>query len=376
MSINRRQFLTTVASLSLTACSDGIRIRPDPNLIIGGGQFLAPGSRSAQFVLSILEFDKQQQQIAPMSFLPHGIHSNPADKQRLAIFEKIGPGACEFDLSSRQVVRPIQALSGHQFYGHGAYSADGKLLYATESAFDTRDGVISVRDATDHRVLGQFPSYGKAPHECKLIDQGKTMMVTNGGGAHGDDAPSLSYIDVASTALLKKITLRNEDINAGHVAINAAGNVVVVSAPRAGLDQRSPGGVSMSTGQDRLLPADAATEIREQLLGEALSVAIHDASNLVAVSHPDGNLLTLWSLTDRRLIKTIQLPGPRGVELSSDQSSFIVSFGSQASVLKIPVDTLEPDSKSTYSGTFITGSHIYNHANSNHELAYASGFRS
>ena len=366
----------TAASLSLAACGGDIRLRSHPDLILGGGQYLAPGSQLAQFALSILELDQQQQQVIPLPFLPHGIHRNPQRNAQLALFEKIGPGACEFDMSSREVTRTIAALQGHQFYGHGAYSVDGSLLFATESSIETLVGTISVRDAKDLKVVGQFPSYGKSPHECKLIDQGQTMLVTNGGGTRGQEAPSVSYIDVKSQLLLEQVTLRNEHINAGHVAVSSDGELIVVSAPRAGLNQRLPGGVSIGVSQGQITPAKAASDLTNRLYGEALSVSIHDGLSLAAVTHPDGNMLTIWSLQDQRLIKTIRLPGPRGVELTNDQSAFIVSFGSEASVLKIPVTTLEPDNKSTHSGTFITGSHIYNWSSDVHELNHASGLRS
>lgn len=366
----------TTASLALAACGGDIRLSSRPNLILGGGQYLAPGSQLPQFALSILELDQQQQQVIPLPFLPHGVHSNPQRTTQIALFEKIGPGACEFDMSSREVTRTMAPLKDHLFYGHGAYSVDGNLLFATESSIGTLDGTISVRDANSLNIVGQFPSYGKSPHECKLIDQGQTMLVTNGGGIHGGEAPSVCYIDVKSQALIEQVTLRNELINAGHVALNSTGELIVVSAPRAGLNQRRPGGVSMGVSQGQILPAKAASNLTNTLYGEALSVSIHDELNLAAVTHPDGNIVTIWSLQDQRLVKSIQLPGPRGVELTNDQSAFIVSFGSEASVLRIPVTTLEPESKSTHSGTFITGSHIYNWSSDMNELNYSSGLRS
>ncbi|NDG64940.1 MAG: DUF1513 domain-containing protein, partial [Planctomycetes bacterium] len=45
-------------------------------------------------------------------------------------------GACEINLQSMEVVRPIPLHEGHAFYGHGAVSADGRLLYSTETRLD------------------------------------------------------------------------------------------------------------------------------------------------------------------------------------------------------------------------------------------------
>ena len=35
------------------------------------------------------------------------------------------------------------------FFGHGVFSADGKLLYTTENDYQNARGMIGVRDATD-----------------------------------------------------------------------------------------------------------------------------------------------------------------------------------------------------------------------------------
>jgi hypothetical protein len=45
---------------------------------------------------------------------------------RVVVFEKIGPGAAEIDLKSGRVTRGIRPAQGRWFYGHGAFSPDGK----------------------------------------------------------------------------------------------------------------------------------------------------------------------------------------------------------------------------------------------------------
>src|SRR4029450_6247907 len=45
---------------------------------------------------------------------------------------------------------------GRPFFGHGVFSADGKLLYATENDYERASGMIGVRDATDgHTESGE-----------------------------------------------------------------------------------------------------------------------------------------------------------------------------------------------------------------------------
>ena len=40
----------------------------------------------------------------------------------------------------------IPSIEGRHFFGHGVFSPDGKLLYATENDFEAARGVIGVYD--------------------------------------------------------------------------------------------------------------------------------------------------------------------------------------------------------------------------------------
>jgi len=89
--------------------------------------------------------------------------------------------------------------------------------------------------------------------------------------------------------------------------------------------------------------ADPA-EITRQMFGETLSVAIHEDSGIVGVTHPDGNMVTFWSIQDRQFIKSIKLYRPRGITLSNNNKDFLI--------------TAEPNP--FFEQSYISGSHIYN----------------
>ena len=93
------------------------------------------------------------------------------------------------------------------FFGHGAFSADGRLLYSTENDYDGARGVIGVRDATDgYKQIGEFPAHGMEPHDIQLLADGRTMVIANGGIRTRPESadelnlpdmqPSLAYVDV------------------------------------------------------------------------------------------------------------------------------------------------------------------------------------
>lgn len=87
------------------------------------------------------------------------------------------------DLTNGAVRQTLMSPPGHHVYGHAAYSADGAHLYVTENACDDAEpGVLGVYDATDgYRPLGGLPTQGIGPHEVRLMPEGRTLAVANGG---------------------------------------------------------------------------------------------------------------------------------------------------------------------------------------------------
>ncbi|WP_370981555.1 DUF1513 domain-containing protein [Agaribacterium sp. ZY112] len=368
---SRRQLLNRSAYLPLLAVLPSCtkpHVVVKPNILVGGGQFSDPDGK--HFVISTVKYDQLKLNLCPVDFLPHGFHRKPIQKNVMAVFEKKGPGAVIFDIDENKVIHKLSPEKGRFFYGHGAYTADSKELLSTETILDSREGVIGVRDGGDLSYLGEFPSYGQEPHECKLIDSGKTLVVTNGGGPLGGSAPCVTYIDVASQRLLERIELSNKNLNTGHFAISEQGDLVVVSAPRAGLGDKFVGGVSIRKPGGVLETRQEPAVVAGRMYGEALSVAIHDKQGIAVATHPDGDMLTFWSLDDGSLLRLIELDRPRGVTLSVDNSEFIVTYGAQASVARIPVSSLMLDSSSVLNASYLTGSHVYNWSRAMLELGY------
>lgn len=356
-----------------SACSDssnGLNSASLSNVILGGGSFKESPNSSSLFVISRVELDRLSLSTKITPFLPHGFHRNPKQEEIVAVFEKKGPGALIYNVLQNKIISILKPQLGRHFYGHGAYTADGKHLFSTETDLASRQGVIGIRDAMTFEYLGEFPSYGLEPHECKLIDGGETLVVTNGGGPIGSNLPSVTYIDVASQRLLERIELSNARVNTGHLAVTQAGGLVVISAPRAGMKASELGAVSVRLRGEKLLRTASEHPLVRRLFGEALSVCIYEAAAIAGVTHPGANVLTFWSLVSGKLIHKLDLPTPRGIDLDESERAFIVSYGENANLVRIPVDTLTIDDASLISSTYLTGSHIYNWSRSMSELHY------
>lgn len=303
-----------------------------------------------------------------LPFLAHGLTPSPHDEARLVLFEKHGPGACVVDLRQGEVVHTLAAGPGREFYGHGAFSRDGSLLYCTETdVTDGYRGVLAVRDGRDFRLLGELPSYGVAPHDCALVGDGDVLVVCNGGAPVGSDehAPNVAFVDLEREVLLESVRPTNPRINTGHLAVTREGGLAVVSAPRDGLSPVDDlGGVSLRSGSAAgglLRTAEAPHDVVGQLRGETLSVAIHEPTRTVAATTPLAHYLTFWHLDTGELLGSLRVPDPRGVAVSLDGTAFIVNFGNPPVMARVDAVTRRPlGTPEERKGvpTLCTGSHI------------------
>lgn len=339
--------------------------------LLGGGSYIAEGRQ--RFALAVIDLDAAapMAELIAIPFLAHGIAIDPGDPSRAVLFEKKGPGACLVDLRTRALLRPIETAASRRFYGHGAFSADGALLYATESLVD-RDfaGALVVRDAQTFAELGALPTHGVAPHDCQLIDQGRTMVVTNGGGSISDNSngnalPAVCYIDLQSERLLERVELASPQFNTGHLFATAAGDLAVVSAPRDGLPNPNQqlGAVSLRPRGGTLTTVQRPAAVVQRMLGETLSVLVNEENRIALATHPLGNCVSLWRLDDAELLGTLELAGPRGVALSLDRAWYLVSHlaGRSVRVTAFSTTTHAPVDFHV-DPSFISGSHVMIHA--------------
>lgn len=297
-------------------------------------------------------------------FLGHGLAFNPTRAGHAVVFEKRGKGACEVDLHSGRMLRDIPTAQHRQFYGHGAYSPDGKVLYAAETiTHGGYEGVIMMRDADTMEELGEFPSYGARPHDCQILADGKTMIITNGGGLVTEqEKGSVTYVDIETQQLIKKITIDNKDFNAGHVAVAENGDIAVVSAPREGMNSKRNGGVTIGGINRPLKTATGPSNILNKMRGETLSVCIDDSNRTAAATTPDAGRITFWDLDTGELKHTIKVAHPRGVTLSRDKKYFVFSYDRPASKIGlVAADTLKPVAGYDVDIAY-TGSHIVTHS--------------
>jgi hypothetical protein len=330
-------------------------------IILGGGQHVNEDGSYRYDIAAINLDDNFALGYIPLTFLPHAIVFDPVRQGMAAVFEKWGRGACLVDLFRGEVTHTITTDGNRQFYGHGAYSPDSKLLYCTETDIsDDFRGLIAIRDAANHDYIGEFPSHGASPHDCHLVDEGRTMVITNGGGPRGSNRPCVTWVDTQSEQLIEKRKLDTPDLNTGHMAITPGGDIAVVSAPRKGEEKSGKGGISISDADGNLHAMTRPASLTSRLRGETLSVCIDSERNVVVATTPDAGLLTFWDLHAGRLLKYFELKHPRGVTQTLDGKHYVVSYGNPVAHMSlIDCETLEQAEGYDLQWTGITGSHIF-----------------
>jgi hypothetical protein len=276
----------------------------------------------------------------------HGAAFHPTASHCVVFARRPGTFAVVIDLDRGEALYRIDAALGRHFYGHGAFSPDGRYLFTSENDFDVGCGVIGVRDANDgYRQIGEFASHGVGPHEVVLMPDGATLVAANGGiRTHPDNEraklnldtmqPSVAYIELASGRLRGAFGLapRLHRLSIRHLAVNRDGLVAVAMQYEGGKRDRVPLVGLHAGGPIRLL--DAPPAIERDMRQYAGSVAFDLGGQLLAVSCPRGNLITFWDARTGGLIDRVEVGDGCGVAPADEPGAFVIT-GGRGDVLRV-----------------------------------------
>lgn len=365
MPLNRRCFLKTISlgclsiqPLFSTGCTHKKFLNPDEDILISGGKLA--DEASIQNVLVIINLRQQEKRVIETPFLPHGTIIDPNNKYRILCFEKNGRAACEVDLQAGKVTKTFQTESNHFFSGHACFSNDGNRLYSIESDGDEIQGSIVVRDGKTLQTIKILPSLGLQPHDCQLTADNILLVSNTGQSESNFHQPSVVAIDVTTEKLVERIQLDEKNLNCGHFKITGKNNLVISSAPLATEKENTPGGVSIRNQSNKVITMTEPELVIKRMTGEALSIAINQQNSIAAITHPEANLITFWSIENSRIVKAFGLENPRGISQTLDNKYFVVSYGNRAAMAKVSVSDLTPVENSIVQPTLASGEHVIN----------------
>ena len=244
------------------------------------------------------------------------------------------------DLTGRQVLRDIAAPEGRHFYGHGVFAADGALLYATENDYEAERGVIGVYDASNgYRRLGELSSHGIGPHDMRLLSDGVTLAVANGGIATRPDlprvklnlptmAPSLVYLDRRDGRLLDEVRLAPEfhQLSIRHLAVGAGDRVAIAMQYEGPFGDPVPLVALHRRGEQPLL-LEAPRPVLRRMRQYCGGAAFDRTGRVLAISAPRGNRLVFWDALEGRFLSSVGLADGCGVAPTEAPGQFLASSG-------------------------------------------------
>lgn len=269
----------------------------------------------------------------------HQVTFNVSRKEIIVVARRPERWMLVIDSDSGEVLQRDTTPKERHFYGHAVFSEDGQYLYTAENRISDGMGVITVRDANArYRIVNQFPSYGIGPHELKMMPDGVTLVVANGGIlTHPNQGrkklnietmkPSLAYIDSRSGVLKEDAKLHSglHLLSIRHLDVNHRGKVVLAMQYQGEPFDRVPLVGYHNRGESIKL-LDAPEGIALKMKHYCGSVCFDQSGDAAIVSSPKGDLITRWDLVKNTFVDSYKCIDGCGLAPAGNHD-FIVSSG-------------------------------------------------
>lgn len=260
----------------------------------------------------------------------HGAAARPGHGEVVVFARRPGNWAAVVERTTGRVLRLITTPPDRHFFGHGTFSPDGRLLYATENRAGADDpgageGVLGIYDAAAaYARVDERPTHGLGPHDLALLPGGP-ILIANGGTrtqpGTGREilnpdamAPSLVLLDPASGRALLKADLGPalRGLSIRHLAVAGDGEAVF-ACQWEGAPEDGPllVGVLPRGGPPRLLPMpEDDLAALDNYVG---SVALCGAERVIAATSPRGNTVAFFERGSGRYLGRRRMPDVCGV---------------------------------------------------------------
>jgi len=259
----------------------------------------------------------------------HGIALNQQQDVAAVFARRPGDFVWIIDLRDGKLIEKITAAQGRHYYGHGVFTPDRKYLLCSENAFASGEGRIGLYDCQNgYQRVGELPSHGIGPHEIKLLADGKTLVIANGGIKTHPDLPriktnlntmkpNLAYLETSSGRLLEKVEppAKWHQLSIRHLDV-ASDNTVAVAMQYQGKPTDRPPLIAIHRPGSKLTGSDfpgsslpgsslpgsdlklltAPDRIQRKMKNYCGSVTFSHDNSQFAVSSPRGNLVTYWRI--------------------------------------------------------------------------------
>lgn len=333
--MNRRRFLRTAGFALLAGAAARAGARPG-----SGPALLGCARRGGVDVVAGLRAGGGTTFVRALPGRGHAIVRRPGSDEALVVARRPGTFIVRIDAHTGEPTGDALASApGRHFYGHGAFTADGRYLLTTENAFESGAGVLGVRDAAGgYRLLAEIPSGGVGPHALVPLPDGRGVIVANGGlRTHPDTGrallnldsmrPNVAVVDVDSGRLRECIELgaRYHRLSLRHLDLAADGRLAVAAQHHGSRRDSVPAVLLVEDGRARTLDHDhPAVRAMRQYAG---SVAFDAAGEYVAATSPRGSRLVVWACATGAVAGAARIDDACGLATAGGAGGWFVTTG-------------------------------------------------
>ena len=230
MEAGRRQFIAGLLATGLV---------PKPTWADAGSPLFlsAAALPNGTYVLCGIDSDLNITFQLPLPARGHAAAAHPRKPEAVVFARRPGTFAVVIDCVGGVQKATLNAPAGRHFYGHGAFSADGSLLYTTENDYEAGRGRIGVWDvASGYLRIGEWASGGIGPHDIKRLPNSDVLVVANGGiDTHPESGrtklniptmkPNLSYVQGGTVIEAVELPSEMHKNSIRHLAVSPDGDV-------------------------------------------------------------------------------------------------------------------------------------------------------
>ena len=273
----------------------------------------------------------------PLPARGHAGAVHPQKAEAVIFARRPGMFAFVMNCVTGQRTTHLHSPQGRHFNGHGTFSPDGNLLFTTENDYENANGIIGVWSTQKgYRRIGEFFSRGIGPHDVKLLSDGNTLVVANGGiETHPETGraklnipvmrPNLAYlsldgqpIDIAELdPSLNKNSIRHLDVTSEGVTAFATqwqGNITDLP-PLLGFHMRGQAAQFIQ----------APDPMTRRMRGYVGSIALSKNMSLAAVTSPKGGICQLFDIRTGILSQELMMDDVCGIAPYED--GFVLTSG-------------------------------------------------
>lgn len=315
--------------------------------------FNAKNIGGSYFNLLIYDLDYGDTKQIPTKSLLHSFEINPLNPNEIVSMGQWESELYIFDLKTLNIKRVIKSDAPKElFVGHGAYSPDGNLFYASVALYGKNpdhlgNGFINVYDVKSGKKLEVISSEGFEPHSILWLKDGKELLVLNPGISSDQSKgkndkkvnktirPSISLLDIPSNKLLKKIDLNSQELCFGHLSANLKNDFFLIGAKRSGINRWKPKAYKF----DRNLNLTPLELDGPEMDSPLLSPIIDQEGRFSAATSPSSNTVYFWNFKNEKLLKKFEIKSPTGITLTADHSHFAIAANEE--IVLIDANNLE-----------------------------------